>query len=399
MRSLLDDWIKTYLQYTSNTEPPIIFHKWCALCALSAALRRKVWFNLGRIKIYPNLYVILVGEPGEVRKTQAITFMKEITSEVTGIITSADAVTPEKLIQELENAAFEDQLPDGTMMHHNSVFIISGEFESFIGQKKENQRMLTWLTDLFDCSRSGFRYYTKGSGSNVIKAPYITLLAGTTPTSISSSFPTSAIGGGLTSRMLFVWADEKQCKVAIPEEDETVIRLQMELLADLQYKAKNSGPYDFAPNTKEWWIEWYNNFNEKDPDRICLDTAFKHWYSRKPMMILKISMLISAARNETRFIYSDVIEEAIELLEEVEVNMGRAFTAVGRSESSVDVNILLTELKQRRKISETKLIQLLWNDMSMDKFNLAMEQCMKMGKIRKIPEGRQKFYVYVEGDT
>ena len=68
------DWINSYLDYTFNTESAKIFHKWVALSMIAAVLRKKAHLSLGRIKIYPNMYVVLVADPGRARKSQAIDF-------------------------------------------------------------------------------------------------------------------------------------------------------------------------------------------------------------------------------------------------------------------------------------------------------------------------------------
>ena len=64
--------------------------------------------------------------------------------------------------------------------------------------------MLVFLTDLFDCRELPWKYRTKGRGDNTIENLYLNLLAATTPDSLASSLPALAIGGGLTSRILFI---------------------------------------------------------------------------------------------------------------------------------------------------------------------------------------------------
>jgi hypothetical protein len=80
----LNNWLEAYKEYTLETEPPRHFHNWTSLSAISAALRKKVWFKFGRLRIHPNLYVVLVSEPGIARKTQAISYAEELISEVSG---------------------------------------------------------------------------------------------------------------------------------------------------------------------------------------------------------------------------------------------------------------------------------------------------------------------------
>ena len=122
------------MEYTKETEPAKQFHTWVGLSAIASALRKKIWFRFGRIRIHPNIYVVLVSEPGVARKTQAITYGEEIIGEVSAIVTSADAITPQAMLEDLEMAKTEEVLPNGTTLTHNSLCVTSGEFESFLGQ-------------------------------------------------------------------------------------------------------------------------------------------------------------------------------------------------------------------------------------------------------------------------
>ena len=102
MSRTLPDWITEYLRYTDNTESAAIFHKWTAISVIAAALRRKTWFNFGRIQVFPNMYIVFVSEPGIARKTQAISFGEEILTEINGITLAADTTTVQALLDDLK---------------------------------------------------------------------------------------------------------------------------------------------------------------------------------------------------------------------------------------------------------------------------------------------------------
>ena len=123
----MKNWIESYQKYTEETESPVIFHEWTAFACVSAALQRKTWFRLGRFKIYPNLFIVLVAEPGVARKTQAKNFGEDILAQVTGVILSADSTSPQAMLEDLENSAQQIQADDGSIFEHNSisVFVLS----------------------------------------------------------------------------------------------------------------------------------------------------------------------------------------------------------------------------------------------------------------------------------
>lgn len=371
------------MEYTFNTEPAKQFHEWTALCAIASALRKKVYFRFGRIRIHPNLFVVLVSEPGVARKTQAITYGEEIITEVSAIVTSADAITPQAMLEDLEHAKTEEMMPDGITLTHNSLSVFSSEFESFLGQKKDNTKMLVLLTDLYDCKIRPYRYRTKGAGTNVISSPFLNLEAGTTPESLASSLPSTAIGGGLTTRILFIWADGKEKKVDVPESSTDIKELKKHLINDLTIISRIVGAYTFTEDSRKWWKNWYNSYEELSPSRLCKDPVFRGWYSRKPTLMLKVGMLISAAKSNALTVGNAELEEALARIENVEATMHKAFAAVGRSEITPDVALVMQIVQRHKAISEKQLMSLVWRDIDDKKFDNVMNTCIKAGNIER----------------
>ncbi len=384
MSRRLENWVQGYLQYTRDTESASIFHKWVAFSTIAGALQKKVWFNFGRIKLHPNLFVVFVAEPGIARKTQAINFGEEITAEVPSIIRSADAITPQALLEDLELARMEEQMPDGSSFEHNSLSIISGEFESFLGQRGDNQKMLVLLTDLFDCKFRPYRYRTKAAGTNVISSVFLNLLAATTPDSLANAFPARAIGGGLSTRIFFVWADDKAQKIDVPEWTEELEKLKMMLVSDLDVINRIAGGYNYTASSRKWWHDWYYAFEERDPKRVCKDPAFRGWYSRKPMFVLKLGMVLAASKRNTITVSEIEFEEALVHIAEVEKEMANSFIAVGKSEIAGDVATVSQIIEQEKIIEEKHLLQRVWRDIDAQKFDNVAATLLKTGIVDRV---------------
>lgn len=377
----LSNWLDAYMEYTFKTESPPNFHLWAGVSIISSALRKKVKFQLGRIPTYPNLYIVLVAEPGVARKTQAISYGTDLTSKIDAIIHSADSTTRESLIEDLESAAQDQLMNDGTTLKHNSISIISREFESFLGQKKENAKMLVLLTDLFDCGDRPWEYKTKNKGNNILNAVYVNLLAATTPESLAASLPSSAIGGGLTSRILFVWSKSKQKKYAIPPmPPESLVRA---LTQDLEVISRITGVYEFSEECRENWISWYEGYDGDSLQRVCKDNAFTGWYSRKSVFVLKLAQVLTAAKTNSMVVEWNVIEDALSMLENIEFNMDKAFNAVGRSDITMDVEAVRQIIEKYGIISEKQLMHIVWRDMDSAKFDNVISTAERCGSIVK----------------
>lgn len=382
-KRILPNWVTGYLQYTENTEPAKQFQLWTAYSVIASVLRRKTWHALGRIKIYPNLYVVFVANPGIARKSQSITFGLEYITQIQDLFFSADAITREALLDDLEKSAIEEPMPDGTILRHSSLSIISKEFESFLGQKKENTKMCVLLTDLFDCPADAWKYRTKHSGSNSIAAAFLNLLAATTPDSLASSLPTTAIGGGLTSRILFVWGDKKYKKVARPVVTSDEIKLKEILIRDLYSISRIAGEYAMSKETEQKWDDWYNAYDEMSASRGCQDPSFDGWYSRKPTYIIKVAIVIAASRRQDTVIEWTDLQESIRQIEIVERSMGNAFRSVGRSAIATEVDMVMQLVKSRGILTEKELMSIVWRDIDSNKLDNVIETVIKTGRIKR----------------
>lgn len=385
MSRSLPDWITEYLRYTENTESAAIFHKWTAISVIAAALRRKTWFNFGRIQVFPNMYIVFVSEPGIARKTQAISFGEEILTEISGITLAADTTTVQALLDDLEEAMTSHLMPNGENFTHASLTISSGEFESFLGDKRDNARMLVILTDLFDCKRKPFKTRTRHSGSNEIPNPYLNLIAATTPESLANSLPSTAIGGGLTSRIIFIWAEGKRRKVDVPEKPPAHIKDA--LVKDLAVISRISGGYSFSGAGREWWRDFYAKFDEADQRRICKDPAFRGWYSRKPLFILKLATIFAASASSDLLIEPGTLNTALAHIEEAERAMTKTFSAVGRSAVTADVDMVRNIIQSHKCISENALLQMVWRDIDSRKFDTVIHTILRSGEITRKYQG------------
>ena len=380
----VDDWIEQYVLYNKDTESATIYHRWTAMSVIAAALRKKVHLSLGRINIYPNLYVVFVGEPGGPRKSQAITFGTKMLAEVPEIVVCADAITPQAMIQDLEECTQDEPMPDGTVFKHSSLTVTSKEFETFLGQKSENAKMIVALTDLFDAQELPWRYRTKHSGSNVLPSVFLNILAATTPESLNSSFPSSAIGGGLASRIMFIWADNKAKKVTFPVETSENLILREKLSKDLFQISRKCGTYRYTTDSAKKWDHWYQTYDERNPNRLCNDPSFNGWYERKPLYIQKLSMIVAAAQSNEMNVEWKHIQTAINYVEEIEGPMINVFRAVGRSLIASDVELVCNIIKTHNIISEKDLNSLIWRDVDSQKFDNVIQTAMKAGRVLRL---------------
>ncbi len=324
----LNDWLESYMSYTENTEPPVLYRKWVAISTIAATLQRKVKLPWGPLTFYPNFYVVLVGPAGQARKSTALNAGKRMLHEL-GIKLSSSALTRESLIQQLALSQTEIMRPeDNMLLMHSSLTVMASELTVFLGY--QNSELIANLTDWYDCADI-WGYKTKTQGENIIIGVWLNILGGTTPQQIREAFPRGAIGGGLSSRIIFVFEEQKAKKIAFPWISPENVMLRDALMHDLQEIHNMSGDFKPARSFLAAWQDWYL----VDDEMKLKDQNFWGYNSRRGNHVMKLCMCLAAARG-TYILSSEIFKAAMNILNETEIKMPRVFSGFG-SDNKADV--------------------------------------------------------------
>ena len=324
----LSDWINSYVEYVQIDEPPYMYKLWCAISVISAVLQRKCLLPWGNITFYPNMYVVLVGPSGSARKGTAMgpaqEFLVELCEAEYEIHMAAEAMTREALIRELAQSQHNEMNIDtGDMVFHSSLTIFAPELTVFLGY--QNYQLMSDLTDWYDCRRR-WTYRTKNMGSDEIYGVYVTLFGATTPDLVRTTLPMDAIGGGLTSRIIFVFEEGMDKPSPAPFLTPALLELKTKLKRDLENIHMLKGEFKFTPEFLDFWIEWYNYQFNHPPD---MGQHFGGYVARRPMHVLKLSMILNASRSDKMVIDLSDLKRAIKIIEKTEEKMERTFSGMG----------------------------------------------------------------------
>jgi energy-coupling factor transporter ATP-binding protein EcfA2 len=329
----VNDWIDGFLQLTDNSEPPFLFRKWSAISCIAAALQRKIRIELGMsLTIYPNFYIVLVG-PSATGKGTAMKFASDIITQVPSIRLSAQATSLQSLIRRMKETNLTDMdIESGKQMFHSSTTIFSNEFTVFLGY--HNKELISALCDWYDCHER-WTYDTIKRDKEEIVGVWVNILAGTTPDNIQSSLPMEAIGGGLTSRIIFVNEEKRDKLVVFPSATAAQIELQEMLIRDLEQISLLSGVYKSTQDSMAFYNDWCIHADRYPPFQ---DRKFDGYMGRRRNHLLSLAMVCSAARNNSLVIQLPDMEKAALILVEVEVKMGTVFRGIGKSDISSLIN-------------------------------------------------------------
>lgn len=377
-----EDFLTAYLKYTSNTEPPTNYHIWTALSAISGCLQRRVYLKWGFKKLYPNLYIVLIG-PSGCRKGTAMGIGKDLLQDINGVVLTSESVTREALIRDMRDCVATYMDPtDGVPKFHCSITVQSEELSVFLGQG--NIKFLADLTDWFDC-HDQWTYRTKGSGTDKLTGVCVNFLGATAPDWLRSILPQEAFGGGFTSRIIFIVEDQKKQIVPDPTVAQDILAMRPHLVNDLEQIALMAGEMRFDNKTMEAYTAWYVN-QSKSP--AIKDPHFAGYCERRAVHTLKLSQVCSASRSSDRIVLLSDFERAVALLESVEPKMPRAFLGLGKARYSELTAQLFDYLMRVRKTTRSDIL---------DKFHYDLDE-YTLQIIMKTLSARKVISITYDGD-
>ena len=338
------DWIPTYLEYASVTEAPKRMHFWSAVGTVAGCLRRRVWIDMRRFCWYPSFYIIFVGPPGDIAKSTTIDISTDLLKQVPGIKFGPNAITWQALVTAF--AAASESFEYQSEWHPMSpLTLVASELGSLLNL--QDKEMINLLIELWDGKKT-YEKITKMSGNDVVEAPWINLQAGTTPHWIADNMPQAMIGGGLSSRCIFVYGDTKERYVAYVDEQvgKGDADLRIKLIEDLEQIAMLTGPYVISDDARKWGRSWYETFWKNASSRMD-DQMLEGYAARKQTHMHKVAMVLSASRSDSLVITEEDLQLANTMLEDLEVDMHRVFSRIGRTEDSMQAERFIEFVRRK----------------------------------------------------
>lgn len=324
--------IRTYAKYTENSEASSDFHVWTCLALVASALGRNVYFPRGDWQLYPNLYMILIGESGLGRKSTTLRLGSKMLRKAMGedINILSEKTTPEYMIDTMSKLSEEKG--------HAVVCMHASELSVLLGKTKLDDSFIKILTDLYD-NPDDWSYGTIARGENKCKNVSITILGGSTPEWLKNSLPSDSLGGGFFSRLILVDRPPSGARIANPEDnvsDEDRIRFQNSIVHDIKIISRLKGRMYWTPEAKDMWTNWYESEEYSVPEDI--PPFMRGYYGRKGDMLIKISMCTSASLRDNLEVHPEDFMFALELMNDNEEHLEHMISTMDMSESGRDID-------------------------------------------------------------
>jgi hypothetical protein len=376
---LANDWLTTYLKYTEKSEPPLSYHTWTAISLIAGALQRRCRLVWGFEVLYPNLYVILVGPSGRARKGVALGIGKDLLAQVKINVTSEN-VTREALIKAMKTGV-SSYMAGGMPKFHCSVTTFSEELSVFLGQN--DIKFLASLTDWYD-SKDSWSYETKSGGKDHLQGVCVNLLGATAPDWLQSMLPQEAVGGGFTSRVIFVVEDKKGKSLPKPEHGDEERTLKKALLSDLEQLTLLTGDFHFDTAGEAAYTNWYMEHEramEANKPPVD-DPRFAGYCERRATHLRKLSMVISASRGDDLTITQTDFDRANKILTAAERRMNKTFGGLGSAQYGQMTEKVKDYMQKVGTTTRSQLMRMFYRDVDSTSLKIIEEVLVQMRVIK-----------------
>ena len=334
--------LKDIIKLAENQEAADFSYLWAGLSCIAAQLARNVYIPFGNGKIYPNLYVMFVGDPGK-RKSTAIKDLKKRIKATGYQNICGDKVTMQKYLLDLAGVG-EGSIEGSNITEFNlgitlgtndyvESYINQDEFSDFIGIN--NYPFISLLGNFWDIDEP-YVYRTKNGQSIEIPSPIVNILGATTPSQFNTIFPPAISEQGFLSRLIIVNIPESKRKIARPlPSDASVIE---KVVDGLKAVRKLSGELVMSDavwaKLEEIYLSW----------QPVEDTRFAHYSTRRHTQLLKLCILATCSRYTIEMSVDDVVF-ANTLLSFTEHFMPQALGQFGKNKDGDVSSKIITYLK------------------------------------------------------
>lgn len=334
------NWLDAYVEYTRDMESPLNFHLWTGIATIAGALRRRVWIDMRKFTWTPNFYIILVAPAGIAAKSTSISIGMDLLSKLpveAGIRFGPESMTWQKLADSLaESTEFVKYLDLDAKAGSRPMSAITcavSELGTFLTM--DDDKLLSFLIRMWDGGDATFTHSTKSSGNVEVRAPWLNMIAATTPAWLSQNFPPVMIGGGLASRIIFIHETSKRALIPYPDEMQHTAeheKMRKDLIDDLYDISKLAGPYFIPEEARIWGRTWYLNHHNGGRPSYMASERYSGYIARKQTHLHKVAMVVAASRRDELFIDVSDLIEAERLTNIMEKQMLKTFEAIGQNE-------------------------------------------------------------------
>jgi len=267
-------------------------------------------------------------------------------------------------------------------------FVIVDELNTFLNKKSYEAGLGSLLIPLYDCKDS-FEYRTKGRGSEKIRNACLGLLGASTVDWVRQAIPPDAIGGGLTSRIIFVFVEEYPDPVPRPRLSEEELKINENLIKLLSEIQTLDGEVVLKDDAWDLYEEIYRDFYHNSP--FYNDPSLSGYASRRHVHLLKVSMIL-AASERTLLVERRHVEGAKQILAQSELLLPRVLDLIMTNERGALVDAVYRFIQSKEKVSRAELLRAFSHRLDSRDLSTIIETLSHSNRIQCVERGARGIF-------
>lgn len=338
------DFLELWDRHLARAEVPRMFRLWSGAVCLSAAMRRRCWFNDGMSIITPQVHVLMISSPRVDGRTEAISIVRRSLRGIGGVVLAPDGISSTRLLRILSRkrrrrrtrrGGFETA--DKNMPEINAMTVVTPSFHNL-----RKPAFMDAVSDFWD----GLNDW--GDVDRRMTAPFMSILAGSTVQWIRENVMRKELTGRFFARTVMVREDRRP-KAEAPamkseEEWRRTTEERREIDRHLTAISGWNGMFKIGKDAIEWLDKWSASHRRKAiPEGDDYATAM-HGVMR--IHLLKLAMICAASRGDDMTIMQEDLERARMIFAESKKPMqaaARIITGPARTNLAATIVSMLEE--------------------------------------------------------
>lgn len=388
--------IEKFHFYLKDLESPTHFITWNYYYMIASCLARKVWWGDLDFPVYPNIYLIFVGEPAVGKSLPAVkvteilrTLVKAVKNnksstevELKNLVNlSPDSTTLESLTKELAESTEAIRVCENPLKLyvHSSMSFLLGEELGTLFRENTND-LIRFLTAGYNCG-TFFRRATKHQGTDVINNICVNFLGCCTQDWVKKYSTDLLIQEGFSSRVIFLYGErprKRTTKIVVGQEQKLAIE---EVKKHLKQLCELFGEVKMSIDAWNYFDDWVQTKQDKIINR---DPKLKFYYGRKKIHLIKMSILIHFSENLSMTIDKIDMEKALELLELTELHMHKALCSDSINPLQKISDEIVESLKAEGSggLNEKAVLVRCWHGGSIDQITEALKFLTRVEQVK-----------------
>ena len=345
------NFFKLYQYACGKSEVPSVYNFWSSVALLAGVIENNVWTEkFADEKLYPNLYIFLVGGPASGKGT-AISIANKLCDRSVVMSKYRGSATSASLIDILGKVERDDY--GRKVLANPHLWLVMDELKNNLGTIPSLvEAFLSLMTELYTATGYTMNTSTRKYGKIDIVEPLVNWIIGTTENDLRGILSRKLIDSGFVARVCFVFG-ERDLGLRIPrivyppDRDEVIEHLRMRLWMLQQMR----GRVTMTPEAEAMQDKWY--MTRPSPS----DEALTATWHRQHDMLLKFAQLCTLADGGPLVIRTGHLQYAKSMVVSSEKYTAKLLEVVHETLDTKPSNEIETYIKGKKLVEHTPMLR------------------------------------------